>query len=186
MKALGRIATMLSATLMATPLAACSSHGNVPSSDGSEQATESAAQQGQEANGRSGEQSQIANPFVDCTSAYEASQLAGFTVTFPESVPGYAERRYQAIEGQLVQCFYGNEDDHVLIRKAKGHDDISGDYGEYRETKEVGLGELTLTEKGDGELVHVVTWQKDGFTYAIDAAAGLEPGQIEGLVETTI
>jgi hypothetical protein len=79
------------------------------------------------------EPTNVANPFVDCESAYDASQLAGFEVTFPESVPGYSERFYQAIEGELVQCFYSEGESKVLIRKAvdDGSGDISGDYNEY-------------------------------------------------------
>lgn len=128
----------------------------------------------------------MANPFVDCASAYDAAQLAGFDVTFPESVPGYDERLYQAIEGKMAQCFYSNGDKRVLVRKALGDEDISGDYNTYGQVTTVPIGELEVTEKGDGGLVHVATWSRDGFSFAIDADEGLEPTVVEWLVTATL
>ena len=136
--------------------------------------------QGQEA------QTNIANPFVDCASAYDAAQLAGFEVTFPESVPGYDQRLYQAIEGKMAQCFYSNGDKRVLVRKALGDEDISGDYNTYSQLNTVPVGELQVTEKGEGGLVHVATWSRDGYSFAIDADEGLEPTVVEWLVEATL
>ena len=130
----------------------------------------------------------VANPFVDCESAYDAAQLAGFDVTFPESVPGYSERFYQAIEGELAQCFYYEGESRVLIRKAidDGTGDISGDYGEYSEIATVGVGDAKVTERGEDGLVHVAIWTRDKYAFAIDADEGLEPEVIEQLVAATV
>ena len=130
----------------------------------------------------------MANPFVDCESAYEAAQLAGFEVTFPESVPGYSERHYQAIEGKMVQCFYSEGDERVLIRKGvdDGSGDLSGDYGEYPETSAVTVGDSEVTLRGAEGLVHVAIWGRDGYLFAIDADAGLEPDVIQNLVAATL
>lgn len=168
------LSALMGATLFPVSLAACGKASEETASTeatGSEEAAES---------------SQIANPFIDCESAYEAAQIAGFDVTFPESVPGYSERAYQAIEGEMAQCFYSEGDDQVLIRKGVGTDDISGDYNEYSSTQTATVGDVSVTEKGDGTLVYVATWTKDGYSFAIDADKGLEPSAIEGLVPATM
>lgn len=130
----------------------------------------------------------VSNPFVDCESAYDASQLAGFEVTFPESVPGYSERFYQAIEGELVQCFYSEGESKVLIRKAidDGSGDISGDYNEYGETTKVTVGDVEVTVRGDGGTVSVAIWTRGEYAFAIDADEGLDSSVVEQLVAETL
>lgn len=182
MKAQRRIALALLAVLTVAPLAACSSRG---ADAGSTSEPEQATPAGQEGEQQGGE-SQIANPIIDCESAYDASKIAGFSVTFPEAVPGYSNRAYQAVEGEFIQCVYSEGDQRVFIRKGKGSDDISGDYNEYSSTKDVTVEQLKLKEKGDGTLVHVVIWQKDGYSFAIMADAGLEPQVAEGLAVATM
>ena len=181
-----RLALLLLVTLVAFPLAACGSSG---SSAGEQAQEEQATEQEQTAaeEQEAGEQGStgIANPFVDCTSASEAAQIAGFTVTFPEAIPGYSERHYQAVEGQMIQCFYRQGDKSVLVRKAKGTDDISGDYNEYPQVNTVKVDEIEVTQKGKDDLVYVATWTRDGFSYAVDADEGLSSETIEGLVFAT-
>ena len=165
MNARTTVTLLISATLAIAPLAACGSSG--ASSSGGKQEEQ---------------QTGVANPFVDCESAYEAAQLAGFDVTFPESVPGYSERKYQAVEGQMVQCIYSAGDSKVLIRKGLGYDDISGDYNEYPNVNTAEVRGIEVIEKGDDKGVHVATWTLDGFTFAIDADEGLEASVVEDLV----
>lgn len=37
----------------------------------------------------------------------------------------------EAIENEMIQAFYGENGSDMLIRKALGNEDISGDYNEY-------------------------------------------------------
>ena len=177
------VAFALALALAAVPLSACgSSASDAPSAAGNATETEAAT-------GEEGESAYVANPFIDCDSAYAAAQLAGFEVTFPEAVPGYSERLYQAIEGEMAQCLYyeGDFDTKVLIRKAvdDGTGDVSGDYGEYGQTTSATVGDVDVTERGDDGLVHVAIWVRDGYAFAIDTDEGLEPEVIEQLVAAT-
>ena len=134
-------------------------------------------------------QANMINPFVDCESAYDAAQLAGFDVTFPESVPGYPNRLYQAIEGEMAQCFYYRDDEvRVLVRKGldDGSGDISGDYGEDDQVKTVTVGDLKVTEKGTNDLVYATIWTVDEYAFAIDADEGLAADVVEELVAATL
>ncbi len=183
MNAQRRVALLLSLTLAAVPLAACGGSNGAAEPDPEPAATEQPAE---EQGGT--EQTGIANPFVDCETAYDAAQLAGFDVNFPESVQGYSERTYQAVEGQMAQCFYSDGEQRVLVRKAvdDGSGDISGDYGEYASKTTVTVGDVEVTEKGDGDLVYVAIWAKGGYLFAIDADAGLSATEIETLVHATM
>ena len=99
---------------------------------------------------------EIPNPFIDCDSLEDAIKIAGFEIRVPDSIDGYSNRFIQAIDQYMIQVFYytsseisddtGNttfsenteitenaaytEDsrDQILLRKAIGTDDISGDY----------------------------------------------------------
>lgn len=164
MNARTRLTLLLSATLAIVPLAACGSSGS------------GTAEQSQE------QQTGMANPFVDCETAADAAQLAGFDVTFPESVPGYSNRAYQAVEGKMVQCIYSEGDARVIIRKGVGDEDISGDYNEYASVETAVVRGIDVVEKGDGQTIHVATWTLDGHTFAILADQGLEASVVEDLV----
>lgn len=128
------------------------------------------------------------NSFVECASAYDAAQLAGFPVTFPEAVPGYSTRLYQAIEGELVQCFYSEGDVSVLIRKGldDGSGDISGNDTAYDQVATATVDGAEVTEKGTNDLVFVAIWTKDEYAYAIVADEGLEAAVVEELVAATL
>ena len=128
------------------------------------------------------------NPFVDCDSAYDAAQLAGFEVTFPESVPDCYERQYQAVEGQMVQCIYQGDSQEVLIRKGleDGTGDLSGDYNDYPQTESTSVNGTEVTLRGSDDLVHVATWERDGYLFALDADTGLERATVENLVSATL
>ncbi|MBP3892771.1 MAG: hypothetical protein J6D34_01880 [Atopobiaceae bacterium] len=181
-----RLVLMLTMALAVAPLAACGSSTSESNDQSQQQPVEEKAPEAEEASAEAEGQTGMANPFVDCSSASEAAQIAGFGVTFPEAVPGYSERVYQAVEGEMIQCFYRQGDVSVLIRKAKGSDDVSGDYNEYPQVKTTTVRDAEVTEKGKDDLVYVATWTRDGFSYAIDADEGLSAEVIEGLAGSTV
>lgn len=166
---------LVAGCLVPMSVAACSSSGGDDGGTEAEPEAEAPA-----------EETGMGNPFLDCGSAYDAAQLAGFDVTFPESVPGCSERLYQAIQGQMVQCVYSEGDTKVIIRKGVGTDDISGDYNDYDSVETVSVGGADVTEKGDGSLVCVATWVRDDHAFAIVADAGLAPEDVEHLVQATL
>ena len=112
---------------------------------------------------------EIPNPFVDCATLADAAKLTGFDITVPDSIDGYDTRAIQVMDNKMIQVIYDKGENSLLIRKAAGSDDISGDYSEYSETSTVALGSLQVTMKGENGMVSVATWTDGGNTYAIDA-----------------
>ena len=77
-----------------------------------------------------------------------------------------AENREEGqMEGQA-------EAEEVMFRKARGTDDISGDYDAYSDVKEITVNETAVTLKGENGQYSLAIWQQDGFTYSLS----YEPG----------
>ena len=117
------------------------------------------------------ESTQIPNPFVEVKNLDEASKIAGFTLEVPETYEDYKQQVIQAIENDMIEVIYFNDTDNegLRIRKAKGTDDISGDYNEYKDVETVKVGDVEVTEKGSDGDIAVVIWNDGTYSYAIDA-----------------
>ena len=118
----------------------------------------------------------IANPFVDYATLAEAEEAAGFTLKLPERVKGYPEQTVQLMSGKMLQVIYRNGDKRVIIRKAAGEDDISGDYNSYAEERAVIAGGHEVTVKGNEGKVSLAVWTRNGYSFAVcfDEPAELE------------
>ena len=118
---------------------------------------------------------QIANPWQDVESVAAAEELVGYGIEAPETVAGLAQTAVRAMVGEngetMIELVYG--DNEIVIRKAPGADDVSGDYNTYAATEEVTVGDAAVTEKGDGENVFCAIWTSGDYAYAIVATAGI-------------
>ena len=117
------------------------------------------------------ESTQIPNPFVEVKNLDEASKIAGFSLEVPETYEDYKKQVIQAIENDMIEVIYLEEEsgyEGLRIRKAKGTDDISGDYNEYRNVETVKVGDYDVTEKGDEGKIFIATWTDGTYSYAID------------------
>ena len=117
------------------------------------------------------ESTQIPNPFVEVKNLDEASKIAGFTLEVPETYEDYKKQVIQAIENDMIEVIYLEEEsgyEGLRIRKAKGTDDISGDYNEYRNVETVKVEDYDVTEKGDEGNIFIATWTDGTYSYAID------------------
>ena len=131
------------------------------------------------------ESTQIPNPFVEVKNLDEASKIAGFSLEVPETYEDYKKQVIQAIEDDMIEVIYFNDTDSegLRIRKAKGTDDISGDYNEYKDVEIVKVGDFEITEKGSEGSISVATWNDGTYSYAIDVAeASLTKDTIANLV----
>ena len=91
----------------------------------------------------------IANPFVDCQTMETAAEVAGFEFRSPEQVEGISEKKIQAVDQEMIQVIYSADENQILIRKAPGTRNISGDYNNYQK-------EETLSPKLASELLQQV------------------------------
>ena len=73
----------------------------------------------------------------------------------------------------------------MVIRKAAGTEDISGDYNEYPEIYNVTVSEREVTMKGTDGKVNVAVWNTDDYSYAITASDAVTSEYMINLIENT-
>ena len=126
---------------------------------------------------------QLANPFITCDTLAEAEEIAGFTMSIPDSLADFDQNMIQAVDKSMIQVFYGN-DRQILVRKGTGTEDISGIYTEYSLTKTFDVSGSTVTLKGDGDSINLAVWTRDGYSYSVYAESGLSESEMILIVES--
>jgi len=112
---------------------------------------------------------QLPNPIVNYDTLADAAKVTGFELAAPDAVDGYDTRAIQVVADKMMQVTYAKGEDQLLIRKAAGTDDISGDYTAYAESNTVMVGSLSVLMKGEKGMVSVATWADGGYAFAVDA-----------------
>ena len=111
---------------------------------------------------------QIPNPLTEHETLADLVKAVGFDVTLPAVDKAYQETAFIDISGETADVRFADGEDTITFRKAKGSDDISGDYNTYNENKTITVKGVSVSVKGnDG--INTTTWQKDGFTYSFSS-----------------
>ena len=123
------------------------------------------------------------NPFTDFDTLAEAEEQTGFDITLPDAIGSSDNKIYRAMNDEMIEVIYVNgEDETGRIRKARGSEDISGDYNEYAETETVSVGGIDVLLKGDAGLVKLAVWTNDGYAYSASSEAGMTADEMMALV----
>ena len=130
----------------------------------------------------SSESTQIPNPYVDCTSMEDAAETSGFTLELPEALTQKGEPVIQAIEGTLISVSYPDGKGEIIVRKGSGEEDVSGDFNVYEEQSTAEADGTEVTLRGNGGLVNLAIWQRDGFSYSLSFSEGIAADEIVGLI----
>lgn len=125
---------------------------------------------------------QIPNPFTDYAALSEAVKAAGFELLVPEKVNGVPQSGVQTMNDEMIQVFYGDEDNDVCIRKAPGNGDVSGDYNVYSQITVVDANGISVTLKGKNNLVYLAVWNNGEYTYSVSTRTGMSNSDMVALV----
>ena len=125
----------------------------------------------------------IANPFVDCQTMETAAEVAGFEFRTPEQVEGISEKKIQAVDQEMIQVIYSADENQILIRKAPGTRNISGDYNNYQKEETITVDEMQVTLKGNDGVISLATWSANDYSYSIYVSAGMAQDSIVSLVQ---
>jgi len=168
----------LAAALVLT-LAACGEKAPASEPSGPSPVPESLQVSEQESN-------QIPDPFSECESLEEAKALAGFEFAVFEAPEECDRRVIRVLKGQQMTevIDYDGEDEIFRIRKAKGSDEISGDYTPYETENRAEVGEISVTMKGSGELIYVAVWTQGDYTYSVSSESGVSQETMRELVQS--
>ena len=108
----------------------------------------------------------------EVASMQQATELTGFTMRIPEGKAPYTEKTISVIGEDMIEVAYSKEEPFAVgysIRKARAEGDISGDYTEYTESKEVDSEGRKVTLKGEAGRYSLALWEENGFSYAVKA-----------------
>ena len=108
----------------------------------------------------------------EVVSMQQATELTGFTMSIPEGKAPYTEKTISVIGEDMIEVAYSKEEPFAVgysIRKARAEGDISGDYTEYTESKEVDFEGRKLSLKGAVGRYSLALWEENGFSYAVQA-----------------
>ena len=129
---------------------------------------------------------QAVNPFEDFATLEEAVKASGIEMSVPDSIAGFTDRSISVIFGDLIEVAYLNTsgEQEYIIRKAKGTDDPSGDYNEYAETKEIAVGDNTVTVKGNNGTVSLAVWTDGTYAYSVMVVnSGITQAETEEIIK---
>ena len=108
----------------------------------------------------------------EVASMQQATELTGFTMRIPEGKDPYTEKTISVIGEDMIEVAYSKEEPSAVgysIRKARAEGDISGDYTEYTESKEVDSEGRKVTLKGEAGRYSLALWEENGFSYEVKA-----------------
>ena len=108
----------------------------------------------------------------EVASMQQATEITGFTMRIPEGKAPYTEKTISVIGEDMIEVAYSKEEPFAVgysIRKARAEGDISGDYTEYTESKEVDSEGRKVTLKGEAGRYSLALWEENGFSYAVNA-----------------
>ena len=147
------------------------------------------AQETQSAEVVGGDNAQIPNPWVDCSTIADAAALAGFDFALPEELfTGASNKTIQAVEGEMIQVIYTDANDNEIgrVRKGAGSEDVSGDYNTYEESETADVNGTSVKLRGKDGKIYVATWEKDGYSYSLSVEAGLAKDSLTGMIASLL
>lgn len=136
------------------------------------------------------------NPFTTCQTLSEASSIAKFSLTVPDTWGDYQQDTIQATKSNptMIQVSYRKDSspsDTLLIRKARGFQSrLDGNYHSYKITQYRILNHRLVKMRMDGIPkdntrnygIHVINYYCHGYSYSISSDLGLSVNQVESLL----
>ena len=134
----------------------------------------------------------VPNPWSEAATPEEAAAGAVLdSFVLPENI-GCAvflpEQRLLSYMDGLAQAVYDNGLDRLVIRKGTGSADVSGDYNDYPETRDVESGGLAIRCFGADGQIRLARWESGGNSYSLAFNAGdtARPGLTEDQVTSLV
>ena len=129
---------------------------------------------------------QIPNPFMEYGSIGEAEKAVGFDFTVSEGINGASEYVYRVMNGEMMEIICRNAagEEVARFRKAKGSDDISGDYNEYSDVR-TDNSLKNITYRGENGMFTGAIWVEGEYTFALSLAEAMTLEQVGVIISQT-
>lgn len=126
---------------------------------------------------------QIPNPIKEYKSIDEAERALGFNVKIPNEIKDYKLDCITTISDDLFQLIYTNNDTEITYRMARGNEDISGDYNEYRDIIDTKVGDNNLIIKRNSRTI-CATWADDEYSYSLYSTENMTIDEFEEIIKS--
>ena len=128
---------------------------------------------------------QYVNPYAEYETLSEAEKAAGFDIAVPDSYGDYTEPYYAVIGGKILEVQYYDlgENRGMIVRKARGSEDISGDFNQYDDITETQVGGSTVTIKGNGGKFSLAVWVSGDYSYSVSVESGIPETELIKILE---
>lgn len=71
----------------------------------------------------------------------------------------------------------------MFIRKARGSEDVSGDFNEFDNITETEVNGSTVTIKGNGDEFSLALWVSGDYSYSVSVSSGISESALKEIVE---
>lgn len=128
---------------------------------------------------------QLVNPMTEWNSMEEASAKIGFSLEAGEVPEGYEQESIHTIQNEILQLGFKKDGNILVVRKAAGTDEVSGDYSHYTDESEATLSDGTVVKMmSEDGLVKLASWNRENkWSYSV-SSAGLSEEEMLAFVES--
>lgn len=122
----------------------------------------------------------IAEKIVNYSQEYktldEAEKALNLKINPLKTLPkGFKMENINVISNEIMQVEYNDGNNNIIFRAGKGIDNISGDYNIYQVKNVAKVNGIDITLEGNkSEEYNLAEWEKDGISYSISAANGID------------
>ena len=131
------------------------------------------------------ENAQIPNTFTEHETLEELEKTVAFDVTLPSFENSYKATDFIDINRETADIRFSDGKNEITFRKAKGTEDISGDYNTYSLNKTIKVKNTDVKVRGNNG-VNTATWQKDGFTYSLSFETAISEADLAKCIENIL
>ncbi len=125
----------------------------------------------------------VGNGVAEVDTPEQLAAAVGFDVEELDTLPFEVESTaYISYWSKLAEITYTGNGQTVTFRKSEGTENNSGDYSAYSAVKEINIGSLAVTLKGNGETYPLAIWSADGYAYSIRLSDGISESEWGNLI----
>lgn len=128
---------------------------------------------------------QLVNPMTEWSTMEEASEKIGFSLEVGEIPEGYVQESIHTVQNEILQMGFKKDGNILVVRKAAGTEDVSGDYNHYTDESEATLSDGTVVKMmSEDGLVKLASWNRENeWSYSV-SCAGISEEEMIALAES--
>lgn len=124
---------------------------------------------------------------VELEDAVALSEAVGFPVEDLTSLPFEVRQvNYCSYFNDFAEIDYTGDGQSLSYRKAKGTEDISGDWNEYSNERHLTVDDWDILLKGNSEKYTLAVWTDDTYSYALSFEQEVTEEKITAIISSSV